>query len=191
MPTCIICHLAILKGGSSSQECPNGHLAHNDCLKEWLLHSSNCPLCRESYPRKVIKKFKSFLDQKETEKQISIENELRREKIKKMEQVASKITFLKFVESIDILINEHEFEYALSRLELHDSDSISIEKEHNILFLKGKINYMRGRYDLAINQLFKLVKENYEYPDGFLYLGKAYEALGLDDKAKWAYERVK
>jgi hypothetical protein len=35
------------------------------------------------------------------------------------------------------------------------------------------------------------VKEKYDYPEGFLYLGKAYEALGLDDKAKWAYERVK
>jgi len=50
---------------------------------------------------------------------------------------------------------------------------------------------MRGRYDLAINQLFKLIKEKYDYPEGFLYLGKAYEALGLEDKAKWAYERVK
>ncbi|MHA1234564.1 MAG: tetratricopeptide repeat protein, partial [Promethearchaeota archaeon] len=77
------------------------------------------------------------------------------------------------------------------RLDLHSNGSNSIQKGQDILFLKGKINYMRGRYDLAINQLFKLVKEKYDHPDGFLFLGKAYEALGLDDKAKWAYERVK
>jgi len=189
--SCIICHMGIIEGVDSSQDCPNGHLAHTDCLKEWLLHSSNCPLCREPYPDQVIDQFKEFIKQKETEKQVSIKNELRQEEIKKMEHIASKITFLKFVESIDILINEQEFEYALSRLDLHNDGSGSIEKEQDILFLKGKINYMRGRYDLAINQLFKLVKEKYDYSEGFLYLGKAYRALGLGDKAKWAYERVK
>ncbi|MFX1446764.1 MAG: RING finger domain-containing protein [Promethearchaeota archaeon] len=191
MPTCIICHLGIIKGENSSQVCPNGHLTHTDCLKEWLLHSSHCPLCREPYPKQVINKFKEFINQKEMEKQFSLEKELRRKKIKKIKEFASKMTFLKFIESIEVLINEGEFEYALSRLDLHNNDSNSIEEEHNILFLKGKVNYMRGRYDLAINQLFKLVKEKYDYPDGFLYLGKAYEALGLYDKARWAYERVK
>jgi tetratricopeptide (TPR) repeat protein len=191
MPTCIICHLGIIEGLDSSQDCPNGHLAHMDCLKEWLLHSLNCPLCREPYPNQVINKFKGFINQKETEKLASLENELKQEETKKMEQVAARFTFLKFLESIDILINEKEFEYALSRLELHNNGDSPTEKQRDILFFKGKINYMRGRYDLAINQLFKLVKEKYDYPEGFLYLGKAYEALGLDDKAKWAYERVK
>ena len=100
------------------------------------------------------------------------------------------MTFQKFIESINILINEQEYDYALSRLELQEEANLSNEIEQNILFLKGKINYLRGRYDLTINQLFKLVKENYNYPDGFFYLGKAYEAIGLGDKAKWAYERV-
>ncbi|MFX0057593.1 MAG: tol-pal system YbgF family protein [Candidatus Hodarchaeota archaeon] len=68
---------------------------------------------------------------------------------------------------------------------------MTTEKGRKITFLRGKINYLLGRYDLAISQLFKLVKEKYDYQDGFLYLGKAYEALGLSDKAKWAYERVK
>ena len=191
MATCIICHMGIIEGVDSSQNCPNGHLAHTDCLKEWLLHSSNCPLCREPYPDQVIDQFKEFINQKETEKQAAIDNELKQEEIKKIEQIASKITFLKFLESIKILINEQEFEYALSRLELHNNGGASIQKKHDILFLTGKINYLRGRYDLAISQLFKLVKEKYDYPEGFLYLGKAYEALGLEDKAKWAYERVK
>jgi len=191
MATCIICHLGVIEGVDSPQDCPNGHLAHTDCLKEWLLHSSDCPLCREPYPDQVIDQFREYINQKEAEKQASIKNVIKQEEIQKMEQVASRITFLKFLESIEILINEQEFEYALSRLDLHNNGSSSTEKRRDILFFKGKINYMRGRYDLAINQLFKLVKENYDYPDGFLYLGKAYEALGLDDKAKWAYERVK
>jgi hypothetical protein len=191
MPTCIICHLGIIEGIDSSQSCPNHHLAHTDCLKEWLVHSPNCPLCREPYPDQVINKFKGFIKQRESEKQATLENEIKKEEEKKIEQVASKFTFFKFLESIEILINEQEFEYALSRLDLHNNGDISVEKKRDVMFFKGKINYLRGRYDLAINQLFKLVKEKYDYPEGFLYLGKAYEALGLDDKAKWAYERVK
>ncbi|TES96347.1 MAG: hypothetical protein E3J90_08045 [Promethearchaeota archaeon] len=191
MASCIICHLGIIEGVDSAHDCPNGHPTHTDCLKEWLLHSSNCPLCREPYSSVVIGNFKDFIKNIEDEKLATLDNELKIEELKKMEEVASKMTFLKFVESIDILINEQEYDYALSRLELHEDSNVSNRNEHNTLFLKGKINYMRGRYDLAINQLFKLVKEKYDHPEGFLFLGKAYEALGLDDKAKWAYERVK
>ena len=191
MASCIICHLDIIEGVDSSHNCPNGHSAHADCLKEWLLHSSNCPLCREPYSKDVLDKFKDFIKHREDEKLATLNNDLRIEELKKMESVASKMSFLKFFESIDILINEQEYDYALSRLDLHNNGSNSIQKGQNILFLKGKINYMRGRYDLAINQLFKLVKEKYDHSEGFLFLGKAYEALGLDDKAKWAYERVK
>ncbi len=186
---CIICHLSI-KGIDSSYVCPNGHPAHTDCLKEWLLHSSNCPLCREPYSNGLLDKFKDFIKLREDEKLATLDNELKIEELRKMEEVTSKMIFLKFIESIDILISEQEYDYALSRLELHEDANLSNSIEQDILFLKGKINYLRGRYDLAINQLFKLVKEKYNYPDGFSYLGKAYEALGLDDKAKWAYERV-
>ncbi len=190
MSTCIICHLGIKEGRYSSHVCPNEHPAHSDCLKEWLLHSSNCPLCREPYSKGVLDKFKDFIKLRENEKLAMLDNELKEEELKKMDGVALKMSFLKFIESIDILINEQEYDYALSRLELFEDANISNRKEHQTQFLKGKINYLRGRYDLAISQLFKLVKEKYNYPDGFLFLGKAYEALGLDDKAKWAYERV-
>ncbi|GAH50650.1 unnamed protein product [marine sediment metagenome] len=186
--TCIICHLGL--GVDSIQDCPNGHSAHSDCLKEWLLHSSNCPLCREPYSNGVLDRFKDFIKLREDEKLATLDNELKEEELIRMKAVASKMTFLKFVESINILVNEQEYEYALSRLELHEDANLLNKKDQDVLFLKGKINYLRGRYDLAINQLFKLVKEKYNYPEGFLFLGKAYEALGLDDKAKWAYERV-
>ena len=190
MTSCIICHLGIIEGVDSFHECSNGHLTHTDCLKEWLLHSSNCPLCSEPYSSEVLNKFKDFIKLREDEKLAALNEALRIKELKKMEEIASKMTFLKFIESINILINEQEYDFALSRLELQEEANLSNEKEQDILFLKGKINYMRGRYDLTINQLFKLVKEKYDYPDGFLYLGKAYEAIGLGDKAKWAYERV-
>ena len=44
---------------------------------------------------------------------------------------------------------------------------------------------------MAIGHLFKIIKETYDFPEAFLYLGKAYQALGLTEKAKWAFERVK
>ncbi|MFW9936167.1 MAG: RING finger domain-containing protein [Candidatus Thorarchaeota archaeon] len=191
MPSCIICHMSINEGDESYQECPNGHPTHFNCLKEWLMHSLKCPLCNEPYPQEVIRNFKSYIDKKEKEKQQEYKKILERDILQKIGKVADNIAFLKFSESIDILIEAKEYDYALSRLDLHDDKKITSEKGQRITFLRGKIYYLRERYDLAINQLFKLVKEKYDYPDGFLYLAKSYEALGLMDKAKWAYERVK
>ncbi|MFW9929163.1 MAG: tetratricopeptide repeat protein, partial [Candidatus Thorarchaeota archaeon] len=98
---------------------------------------------------------------------------------------------LKFLETIDELIRIEEYEYALSRLDMYDDYPLTDPKGQQILFLKGKINYLQGKFDLAINFLFKLVKAKYDFPEGFLLLGKSYEALGLKDKAQWAFERVK
>ena len=54
MKRCIYCHLEIINGVDSSQCCPNGHFAHSECLKKWLLHSSDCPLCSIPYSGRVI-----------------------------------------------------------------------------------------------------------------------------------------
>jgi hypothetical protein len=188
---CIICHLEILEGLDEYAKCPNGHPTHYDCLKEWLVHSSTCPLCQEKYSDEVIGKFKVYIEEKEKEQNEFLKQELEQEKIKKMKVVADQVAFLKFVETIEELIEIEEYDYALSRLELHDNYPITNPKGQQILFLKGKINYVRGRFDLAINFLFKLVKTKFDFPNGFLLLGKSYEALGLKDKAQWAFERVK
>ncbi|MFX1497943.1 MAG: RING finger domain-containing protein [Promethearchaeota archaeon] len=190
MANCIICHLGINIKEDNFQECPNGHPTHEDCLKEWLTHASNCPLCNEPYPQELIEYFKDYIEKKELEKKKAIEEEIEKEKVKKIERVTDTVALMKFIESVELLIKEKEYDYALARLEMYDEENISTERERKILFLKGKINYLKGRYDLAINYLFKLVKEKFDYPDGFLYLGKSYEALGLTDKAKWAYDRI-
>jgi len=191
MVNCIICHLGIIDGLDKYEMCPNGHLVHSECLKEWLIHSSTCPLCQEKYADSVMTKFENYLEEREKEQSRILETELQQVSVKKMEVVANQVAFLKFIETIEELIEIEEYEYALSRLEMHDEYPISDPKGQQILFLKGKINYLRERFDLAINFLFKLVKTKFDFPDGFLLLGKSYEALGLKDKAQWAFERVK
>ncbi len=191
MPSCIICHLNINENTDSFKSCNNLHLVHKTCLAEWLMHSHSCPLCSEPYPQSLIDQFKDYKDMKEQEKQAVLDKKLQEESQKKMQAVADKILFLKFVESIEQLIEEEKFNEAIERLlDLYDENSTD-EKDLNTLFLLGKANYLKGRYDMTINFLFKLVKIRYDYPDGFLYLGKAYEKLGLKDKAQWAFDRIK
>jgi tetratricopeptide (TPR) repeat protein len=108
-----------------------------------------------------------------------------------MEELTKNIIFLKSIEEIDQLLEDKQYEKALEKLlELYEESS-SDANNQKVLFLLGKTNLLKRRFDLAINFLFKLVHLNYNYPDGFLYLGKAYEELGLHDKAKWAFDRVK
>lgn len=187
---CIICHMEIIDGLDSSEQCPNGHLVHEECFKSWITQSLNCPLCHEPYA--VIQKYKGFLEQKVKEKQDAIINEINRERTQKIEKIAEKMVVLKFIESIDNLIEKKDYNTALERLSaVYDKDALASDfKAQTILFLHGKINFLRERFDLTINFLFKLVKQKYDYPDAFLYLGKAYEQLGLDDKARWAFDRV-
>ncbi len=186
---CIICHMEI--GTEKSVECPNNHSTHEDCFKEWLVHSNRCPLCSTEYSQEVIKTFQSFLDQKDAEKKEAIINQIRLETSKNIENIAEKMVFLKFVETIEELLEKKDFDLALDRLEAHGERKLMDFKGQNLLFLKGKLNYLRGRYDLAINFLFKLVKVQFDYPEAFLFLGKSYQELGLEEKAKWAFTRIK
>lgn len=190
MVNCIICHMEIRVGVEFFHECPSGHPVHDECLKEWIIHSSNCPLCSEPYSETLMTQFKKYLDQKELKKQNELEAALHQEKVEKIEKITQDIVFMKFQESIEKLMVVEEYDYALSRLDAMDDDTLTESKKRNILFLRGKINYLRGRYDLAISSLFKLVKEKYDFPDAFLYLGRSYQELGLEDKAKWAFDRV-
>ncbi|MFX0027597.1 MAG: hypothetical protein ACFE8B_00180 [Candidatus Hermodarchaeota archaeon] len=191
MPSCIVCHLEVDEVSHSYFECDNGHPIHFHCLADWLLHSKNCPLCSDTYSESVLAKFKDFLDEKNKEQQDAKNKELYEESKKKMEKVADRIIFLKYIEVIETLIDDKKYSEAIDLLMESYDDRTSDEKNLRILFLLGMVNYLRGRYDLAINFLFKLVKLKFDYPDGFLFLGKSYEALGMKDKADWAYQRIK
>ena len=190
MPSCIICHLEIETHPDSLFKCANDHPVHKNCLAEWLLRSLNCPLCTDPYPPVVISQFEDHFVQKEKEKQAAIDAEKKKEDLRNIEKLTNNILFLKVIEKIELLIEEKQFEEAIEKLlELYEEGSFD-PNNLNVLFLLGKANFLKGRFDLTINFLFKLVKFKYDYPDGFLYLGKAYKELGLDDKAKWAFDRV-
>ena len=191
MPSCIVCHLDVDAESHTYFECDNGHPIHYHCLADWLLQSKNCPLCSDPYPQKVLVKFQDFLDEKEKEKQRSIEKGLHEDTQKKMAIVADKIVFLKFIETIEYLIEDRNYNDAIDLLMDSYDDRSSDEKNLKVLFLLGMANYLRGRHDLAINFLFKLVKLKFDYPNGFLFLGKSYEALGMKEKAEWAYQRIR
>ncbi|MFX1391415.1 MAG: RING finger domain-containing protein [Promethearchaeota archaeon] len=191
MPSCIICHLNINENTDSFKACENLHLVHKTCLAEWLMHSHNCPLCNEPYYQSLIDEFKDYIDEKEMEKQVALERELKEESLKKVQEVTNKIVFLKFIESIEKLIEEEKYNEAIDKL-LESYNEAGIDDNNlKVLFLLGKANLLKGRYDLAINFLFKLVKIRFDYKDGFLLLGTAYEKIGLKDKAQWAYDRIK
>jgi tetratricopeptide (TPR) repeat protein len=191
MPSCIVCHLDVDGISHSYIECDNGHPIHFHCLADWLLQSKNCPLCSDPYPEDVLRKFNGFLAEKEREKQQSIDKGLQEETKKKMAEVADKIIFLKYIETIEYLIEDKNYNDAIDLLMDSYNERSTDDKNLKVLFLLGLANYLRGRYDLAINFLFKLVKLKFDYPDGFLFLGKSYEALGMKEKAEWAYQRIK
>ena len=191
MVNCIICHLEISEAESYTYSCPNDHQVHYDCLKEWLLHSKNCPLCREPYSPEITYKFKKFLEEMQEKEKKELEDKLSSENVKEIENATKKLVVLKIKESVENYIANKDFESALDYLDSLGDLPINSKKGQTILFLKGKVNYHRKRYDLAINQLFRLVKENFDFPEAFLFLGKSYETLGLLDKARWAFERVK
>lgn len=191
MPSCIICHLDINENTDSQYKCDNDHPVHKYCLAEWLMHSQNCPLCSDPYPQSLIDQFKDYMEKKEQEKQTALNKELQKESQEKMQEVANKIVFLKFIEEIEQQIEEEKYNEAIETLLDEYNESAVDDRNLNVIFLLGKANLLKGRYDLAINFLFKLVKIRFNYPDGFLYLGKAYEKLGLKDKAKWAFDRIK
>ena len=172
-------------------ECPNGHPVHQECLREWLIHSLNCPLCNEPYSADIIAKSKEYIERKEKEKRDFVDDQLKRERNEKIKKIADKFVFLKSIDTIKDLTKEQEFDAALERLRALEGKELSDFKNQTIFFLLGKIYFLQGRYDMAIGHLFKLVKEKYDYPKAFLYLGKAYQKLGLDEKAKWAFDRVK
>jgi tetratricopeptide (TPR) repeat protein len=189
--SCIICHMKIIDGLEKKETCPNNHPIHGSCLMEWLIKSNTCPLCSEPYAQEVLLRFEDYVKQKNQEKINEFENQIKAEQMGKVNKVTEKVIFLKSIENIEKLVENQEYNLALNEVESLGDFPLTSYKGQKAIFLKGKINFFRKRFDLAINLLFRLVKENFDFPEGFLYLGKSYEALGLIDKAKWAYERAK
>ena len=185
---CLICHIEI--SGNDNVDCPSNHSVHSECLKEWLTHSKNCPLCSTPYSQEVIDTYKGYFEQKEREKLEAFNQEQKEKEMAGLAKLAEKMEFKKTMESIEKMTEQKDYVGALDIIDTITGKR-EIENKYNLMFLKGKVNFLRGRYDLAINHLFKLVKEKFDYPDAFQILGQAYKELGLEDKAEWAFERAK
>jgi tetratricopeptide (TPR) repeat protein len=181
----------INEGVEKTYNCPNQHPVHDTCLAEWLLHSPKCSLCNRDYDSYLIAKSKDFIEQKAKEKNLSVEEQMRMQKRTKIEKIAEKMVFLKQVDAIENLIEQKEYDKALEELNVLEGQNLSKDKRFTVSFLKGKTFYFKGRYDMAISHLLKVIRENYEFPEVFLYLGKSYEKLGLTEKAKWAFDSIR
>ena len=75
-----------------------------------------------------------------------------------MEEAASKITFRKFIESINILIKDQEYDNAISRLELHEDTNLSNEKDQEILFLDTILNTIFHNVEMNPPQVLDLLE---------------------------------
>ncbi len=190
MTSCIICHSDIDKSTEKAYECPSEHPVHETCLSEWIFHSEECPLCNKKYDSYIIARCKGYLAKITEQKEGSLEDRLKKKRMGKIEYVAKNIVFLKNVGIIEELIEKKEFDTAIEKLTTLEGAELAKTKNDTILFLKGKTFFFKGRYDMAIGHLFKLVKECYDFPEAFSFLGKAYQKLGLTEKAKWAFERA-
>ena len=200
--SCVICHGPIDLSNFGREQvtknfvgCPNGHLCHYDCLKKWIINSSNCPVCAEPYDTKVINIFNEYLEQLEKDcKGAEIrEGELQAKK-DKLKQASQKEVpeYLEKFERIEKLISQSKYMEALNLLwDIIDIYKFKLKDPHypKVLFFLSYIYYKLKKYGQAIQQLMKLIKIDFNYPLAFYYLGLNYEEMGLLDKVKWAYDR--
>ena len=137
MPSCLICHMDISEGVEKSYNCPNKHPVHGSCLAEWLLHSPKCPLCNIDYDSYVMAQSKAYLEQKAKERDLSLEDQLISQRIAKIEKIAEKMVFLKQVDAITDLLEKQEYDKALEKLNIFESQDLTKYNRHIILLLKG------------------------------------------------------
>lgn len=170
----------------------NNHIAHlSPCLEKWILNSKKCPVCNVEFHPLIMKKFQEIIEmnaKKEKEKkQKEQEQKAISNSLKMLEEAEQKVKILEKLEQSQKLMNENKITASLDILfdilDHHDPKNL------DAMFLIGKAHFLNNRYDLAISDLMKLVKIEFSYPYAFYYLGKSFHNIGLNDKAKWAYER--
>ncbi len=89
---CLICHKPITLTHGPNQTvvnerdyvgCPNGHFAHCDCIKNWFIKQSTCPICYAKYDPSIIDSFQDYFKQVEEEKRIKAEADRARKELEK------------------------------------------------------------------------------------------------------------
>ena len=200
--SCVICHGPIDLSHFGREQvtknfvgCPNGHLVHYECLKKWIPHSSNCPVCAEKYDTHVINVFSEYLAQLEKDhKEAELrERELQAKKERlKQESHEEDPEYLEKFERVEKLISQTKYMEALNLVwDINDLYKFTNRDPRypKVLFFLSYIYFKLKKHAQAIQQLMKLVKIDFNYPLAFYYLGLNYEEMGMLDKVKWAYDR--
>jgi len=201
--SCIICHGPIEYEKSELNNdlilndrfigCKNQHLAHLECIKDWMLNSINCPVCSELYDIRIVNYFADYKYKVEEEKR---QKELQRqEEQKRQMELAERWDpeFEKCFEEVLSLEEQQNYAMAIKKLwDIHDKFAPNPKaKGHKDLLLElGRCYLLNKQYALANNQLMKLIKIDFNFPLAFYYLGLSYEYINMKDKAIWAYERA-
>jgi len=200
--SCVICHGPIDLSNFGREQvtknfvgCQNGHLCHYDCLKKWIIHSSNCPVCHEKYDTHVINVFNEYLEQlEEDRKEAEIRERELQEKEEKLKQASPEEDpeYLEKLGRVEKLISQMKYMETLNLLwDIIDIYKFKLKDPRypKILFFLSYAYYKLKKHGQAIQQLMKLIKVDFNYPLAFYYLGLNYEEMGLLDKVKWAYDR--
>ncbi len=201
--SCIICHKPIEFDTAEVETdpiltdrfigCPNKHLAHIDCIKDWMLTSMSCPVCSELFHIKIVNFFADYKAKVEEEKrQIELQ---KMEEEKRQKELAERWDpeFEKcFGEALN-LEESQDYTNAIKKLwNLHDkyAPNPKMNGHKDLLLELGRCYLLNKQYALANNQLMKLIKIDFNFPLAFYYLGLSYEYMNMKEKAIWAYERA-
>jgi tetratricopeptide (TPR) repeat protein len=176
--------------------CPNEHYAHRDCIKDWFIKQSTCPICYEKYDQSIIDSFQAYTQQAVADKKAKAEAERLRKEEEKNAPVAPKTDAEMnkvFQQAEDFLLEENYKEAIKTYWGYLDAHPKFAPDDFRILqttFALGIAYYKMGKFDLSIQQLTKIVKADPQYPRAFEFLEVCYEKVGMHDKAKWARERI-
>lgn len=177
--------------------CSMGHYFHRECLKTWIINNKNCPLCYKQFDSKILDAYRDFLNQLEEQKneEIRKKEEIRalETQKKEAEKEKKKMEIKRILKEGQTLYEQKKYKEVINHywdfLDKHKSEQNDPDYMI-ILFALSLVYHSMGKYDLAVQQLTKIVKIDPTYPKAFQYLELNYEKLGMPDKARWARERI-
>jgi tetratricopeptide (TPR) repeat protein len=197
---CIVCYKPVAPdAGDAKISCPNDHIAHVDCILPWFLNNKHCPICRTEFSAvemtrlaQKIEEFAAKKKQEEAEKARHAQEQAQKQALAlKAPEISSEQEA--FFQEAAKLTTTKNYETAITAL-WAIFDTVKNNEKHPA-FIRALMDlainyYALAKYDLAMTQLTKVVKINYNSPLGLFYMGLCYEGLGIWDKARWSYDRA-
>jgi tetratricopeptide (TPR) repeat protein len=171
--------------------CPNGHVIHVACLRDWMVQGApTCPFCSTPYGEAISNAFQEYAAYlaQVCEAEEAAANEA---------WCAAEAAAQAALDAVQVEIDEAErwveageYKRAVDRAWSLIDGGVKGKQHSHCLLLLGRAYLGQRQTALAIKQLMNLVRDDFDYPLGFYYLGLAYESLSLNDKAVWAFKRA-